>query len=586
MVRSFGVHREDFRPTDVTGRRVLAIGVVFFLCCAFIVLRLFDLQVLRFDYFSSMAAKAQDTFRELAPERGAIYVKEGGKLYPLVSNRDYYLVYADPRKVTDAGKVVDTLAQIMHLSEEEWKPIAAKLSNRRDPYEPLLRKVGTPEVELIRRANLPGIADVAESYRYYPETEFGGQLLGFVGYADDALAGQYGLEGYFEPELAGKAGSLRAVTDAVGRPLVIGERELEEPQDGMNLVLTVDRTVQLTACAKLKDGVAAYDAVGGTVIIMQPETGAILAMCSVPNFDPGDYAQVSDPAAYNNPAIFTAYEPGSVFKPITMASAIDRGLVRPTDTYEDTGEIKLATGAKIRNSDLQAHGVQTMVQVLEKSLNTGAVHVVMKLGREQFRRYVRDFGFGSRTGITLDTEVSGDVSSLDRRGEIYSMTASYGQGITVTPLQLAAAYGALANNGKLMRPYIVSEQLSADGEVAVSTAPQVVRQVVTSRTASTITGMLVQAVEGVYDHKAKLPGYYVAGKTGTAQIASPNGGYGDEVNHTFIGYLPAYRPAFVILVKLDKPTKVKHAADSTTVVFRQISEFLVDYYQIAPERDR
>lgn len=584
MLRS-GYHRT--MPTlparDAAASRLLVIGAVFFVWSAVIAVRLFDLQVLRADYYSGVAAKAQATYRELTPERGLVYMRETGNLYPIVSNRDYYLVYADPRQVTDPGQVVDTLTSVLGLSQDEWPAVAAKLARRNDPYEPLRHKVTLDQVKKIRAAGLPGIRDVPVAYRYYPEPAFGGQLLGFVGFAEERQVGRYGLEGYFERELAGTIGSLRSVGDAFGRPLAIGERQLSAAENGESLVLTIDRTTQLQACEVLRTGITSFAAEGGTIIVQRPATGELLAMCSLPNFDPESFQDVADPSVYNNPAIFTAYEPGSVFKAITMAAALDRGLVQPQDTYDDTGEIGLASGGKIRNADLKAHGVQTMVQVLEKSLNTGAVYVARKLGRDQFRAYVKDFGFGARTGITLETEVAGDISPLDRRGEIYTMTASFGQGITVTPLQLVAAFGALANGGTLMQPYLVSEHIRPDGTV-VAVQPQPIRQVVAPRTASTISGMLVQAVEGVYDHKAKLAGYYVAGKTGTAQIASPDGGYGLDVHHTFVSYFPASHPEFVVLVKLDRPTKVKHAADSTTVLFHQLAEFLVDYYQIPPQR--
>ena len=575
--RGAPTHRDPLR------RRLFVLQAGFFMCAGAIILRLFDLQVLRAEYFSSLAAKAQDRIAQLQPQRGSIYVRERGALFPVVTNRDYYLVAADVRQVADPAKVVDTLAAALELSADEWRPIAEKLARRADPYEPLRHKVTKAQSEKIAAAALPGLQLIPESFRYYPEPAFGGQLLGFLGFDHDRRLGRYGLEGYFERELAGNPGSLRTVADARGRRLSIGEREFEPPRDGENLVLTIDRTVQWTACDLLGKGIATYEAVGGTIVVLQPSTGAVLAMCSLPNFEPEHYEQVDDPSRYNNPAIFTPFEPGSVFKPITMAAAIDRGLITPRDTYEDTGEVKLVSGQRIRNADLQAHGVQTMVQVLEKSLNTGAVHVVSKLGKEQFRRYVQDFGFGQKTAITLDTEVAGDVSSLERRGEIFALTASFGQGITTTSLQLTLAFAALGNGGKLMRPYLVAVRISADGSVIATTQSQVVRQVVTPRTASTITGMLVQVVEGGWGNKAKVPGYYVAGKTGTAQIAE-GGQYGSDVNHTFIGYLPSGNPKFVALVKLDRPTKVKHAADSTTVIFRQLAEFLVGYYQIPPER--
>ena len=264
-----------------------------------------------------------------------------------------------------------------------------------------------------------------------------------------------------------------------------------------------------------------------------------------------------------------------------MAAGIDAGKVEPETTYIDEGEVKVGP-YKIRNSDLKAHGEQTMTQVLEKSLNTGMIFVEQELGKNTFINYVNRFGFGEITDITLDTEMSGDLSSLDKRGDIYAITASYGQGITATSLQLVTAFSSFANRGYLPKPYIISEIISEDGKIE-KIKPQNVREVINPKTASLITGMLISVVENGYGEKAKVDGYYIGGKTGTAQVASKSGGYGENTVHSFIGFGPVSNPRFVMLVKLDSPKGVRFASDSVTPLFGQLAKYLLNYYQISPD---
>lgn len=576
------IAQNKFRVSPRRDNRILILTALFFLLGAIIVGRFFNLQVRQHDYYLGLAKEGHSIYQELMPERGVIYVRERNELYPIVANKDYYSVYADPRQIKDVKVVIDKVTPILGLKEEEWQALIPKLKKTDDPYEPIKNKVTRSQVEEIKKLELPGIDYKPEPYRYYPEANFSGQVLGFIGFSGEEKQGNYGLEGYFDQELAGQRGMIQSIKDAWGSLITVGDRKIEKAVDGADLVLTADRTIQVTACQKIKDAVAGFEAEGGTVIVMEPNTGAIIAMCSWPNFDPDKYNEVEDINVYNNRAIFYDYEPGSVFKAFTMAAGIDLGLVTPETTYEDTGEIKIIGQKPIRNSDLKAYGVQTMTQVLEKSLNTGAVFVVDKLGKENFREYVKKFGFGKITGITLSTEVPGNIANLDKKGEIYSMTASFGQGITVTPLQLVSAFTALANGGKLMKPYFVDEIINSDGST-IKTQPQVVSQVISPRTAATIKGMLTSVVENGWGKKAGVAGYYVGGKTGTAQVAA-GGGYGSETMHTFIGFAPVSAPKFVMLVLLDKPKKVKFSADSATTIFGQIAKFILEYYQVPPER--
>ncbi|MBN1779260.1 MAG: penicillin-binding protein 2 [Candidatus Buchananbacteria bacterium] len=562
-------------------KRIRLVSLVIFLFGLLIIFRLFYLSVYQHSFYEAIATNRQAVNENLLPERGSIYVREDGKLYPLVTNQQYFLVYAEPNKVESAKEVVDKLTPILNLSEEEWKGLLNRLAKKSDPYEPIMHKVTQNQVDQIKKLDLTGVGFVGETYRYYPEKNIGGHIFGFVTHSDQEVKGQYGLEGYFNKELSGQSGNIKSIKDALGALITIGPRTVESAQDGDNLVLTIDRKVQFTACEKLKFFYDYFEAQDASVIIMDPKTGAILAMCSFPDFDPSNYGQVDSINQFNNPAIFYDFEPGSVFKAFTMSAAIDTGAVSPDTTYDDTGEVKIGP-YKIQNSDLKANGQQTMTQVLEKSLNTGAIFAADSIGKNKFVQYVKDFGFGQPTGITLETEVPGNISSLNKPGDIYYLTASFGQGVTVTPLQLVSAFGVIANQGKLLKPYIVSDIIKPDG-TDIAAKPEVARQVIKPKTAALVTGMLTSVIKNGVAKKASVPGYYLAGKTGTAQIASSNGGYGKETNHTFIGFGPVTDPRFVILVKLGKPQGINYAADSVAPIFSQLAAFLLNYYQIPPD---
>lgn len=562
--------------------RIFRVGVV--LGFLVIAVRLFSLQVLSHDFYASIASNQHAIYKELIPERGNVYLrdpKSRSGIFPAAINKNLSLVFASPRDIEDPASSAEALADILEL---EYDAVLAKLALREDPYEPLKREVTDDVVERIKELELRGIGFIPEPFRFYPEKNTVSHLLGFVGSNENGeRVGRYGIEGFWDDELRGVRGFLETERDPVGRWIGAADRNLQRAEDGADLHLTIDRTIQYITCDKLREAVARHGAAGGTVVIAEPKTGAILAMCSVPDFDPNTFSEVEDYHVFNNPAVFTPYEPGSVFKPFTMAAAIDEGEVTPSSTYNDEGEVKIGPYT-IRNSDLKAHGWQTMTQVLEKSLNTGVIHAVGEIGPKRFLKYVRDFGFGEPTGIELDTEVGGDISSLSKRGDIWSATASFGQGITVTPLQLVMAYGALANGGKLMRPYIVEEKRFDNGDV-VRTEPTDVRQVVTKRTSTLVSGMLVRVVEDGHGKRAAVPGYYVAGKTGTAQIAKSSGGYeSDAFVGSFAGFAPVDDPAFVMAVKIDKPRGVQWAEATAAPLFGEIASFLLQYLQIPPER--
>jgi len=573
------------KNADASETRLRLFRIAVILCFCAVSMRLLVLQVLSHDFYASLADDQHNIFDVLFPERGSIYLsdpKSPNGTFPAAVNRDMTLVYAVPRDIDDPRGVAARLAEVLELDAGE---VERKLSIEDDPYEPIKRRVTDETVEALKVLDLPGIHFAAEANRFYPETSYLSHVIGFVGSNESGeQAGRYGVEGYWNEELAGRSGYLETERDPVGRWIGTAERSFRPAEDGADIVLTIDRTIQYVACDKLREAVVRHGAEGGAIVILEPATGAVLAMCGAPDFDPNDFSAVADIEVFNNPAIFNAYEPGSIFKPVTMAAAIDAGRVGPNTTYEDQGQVKIGIYT-IRNSDGQANGWQTMTQVLEKSLNTGTIFAVRELGPDLFLKYVEDFGFGEVLGVELDTEATGDISSLSRKGDIWSATASYGQGISVTPLQMAAAFGAIANGGKLMKPHVVDRIVYPDGREE-RTEPVVVRQVITKRAAALIGGMLVRVVEDGHGKPAGVSGYWVAGKTGTAQIAKRGGsGYEEEAFiGSFVGFAPVDDPAFVMLVRIDRPSDVQWAESSAAPLFGDIAKFLLDYKQIPPNR--
>ncbi len=495
----------------------------------------------------------------------------------------------------------------------------SKLDQLEDIYEPIERKVADDKLKqfyifmsgrndlsaeqltikdetiLINTENeaelkLEGFGFSLAPYRFYPENNIGAHILGFSSYDDnEEQHGKYGLEGFFDQELFGKYGSVSAERGAGGL-VIVNDRQHVQQEDGSSLVLTIDRSAQFTSCRLLNEAVARYKALGGSVIIVNPKNGAILAMCSAPDFDPNNFQTVADIKVFNNPAVFDQYEPGSVFKAITMAAALDKEKVTPETTYQDAGQIMIKGWPKpIKNSDFETfggHGTTNMVKVLEQSLNTGAIFAMQQVGHSDFADYVERFGFGEKTGIELEGESTGDLRSITglRVKDISAATASFGQGITVTPLQMAMSYAAIANGGELMKPYIVKEIIEPDGK-RYETKPSVTRRVISERTATILTGMLVNVVEKGHSQKIKIPGYYIAGKTGTAQVAAANArGYSNRYNHTFVGFAPAHNASFVILTKIDSPQTSRFAEGTAVPLAHDITKFLLNHWEIKQER--
>ncbi|MFC1662843.1 peptidoglycan D,D-transpeptidase FtsI family protein [Patescibacteria group bacterium] len=547
----------------------------------FILFRLFNLQIIEHGVYAALADDQHRIYERLVPIRGEVYARDynSEKLFPMALNENTYLLYANPKQITEPDEVVDQLEQILDIDTEA---VLSRLRKVDDIYEPVAHNLTTEYKEYISNLGLEGLHFQIEPDRYYPEKNIGSHIIGFLGNDGENRIGQYGIEGYYKEELAGKYGELNIERDAGGNWITVGTTSIEEAQDGDDVVLTIDRNIQYQACQRLNEAVLRHGADGGSLIIINPKTGAIMAMCGSPDFDPNNYNEVENINLFLNPSTFYTYEPGSVFKPITMSAAIDLGVVTPQTTFVDEGQ-EVIGRYTIKNYENKVYGQQTMTQVLEESINTGAIFAARQVGDVLFEQYVKAYGFGLQTNIELESENGGDISTLNLHRDLYTSTASFGQGITVTPLQLVTAYGAIANGGTLMKPYIIDEIHKPNGAV-IKTEPQSIRQVIQPSTARTISAMLVSVVQNGHGKRAGVPGYFVAGKTGTAQIPKESGAGYDE-NRTigsFAGFAPATDPQFVMLAKIDVPRDVQAAESSAAPLFGEMAAWLVNYLNIPP----
>ena len=562
--------------------RVLALQILITLFIALVFLRLFIISIARHGYYGAVADSQHSYSKKLSPTRGDIlvYDRNSPNPYPVATDTTQDMVYAIPKEIQNPQPVASTLGPILNMDP---KDILAKISDPKKSYVPIMHALNTDQSKQINDLKISGIYLDPEPTRVYPQGEFLSQVLGFVGYKENNTfkVGLYGLEKYFEKDLAGTAGQISTQADLKGNWISGSQRDYTPVVDGSSLVLTIDRAIQYKTEQVLKDAVQKHGADLGTAIVVNPKTGAILAMATEPSFDPNQYNKATDPSVYLNQATTQNYEPGSTMKSITMSSGLDQGLITPQTTYVDNGYVDI-DGYKIKNSEGHGFGVQTMTDVLDKSLNTGAIFVEQQLGNTKFKQYIDDFGFGKATNVELP-ETIGDINNLKGNIQINYYTASFGQGVTVTPIQMIQAYTALANGGKMMRPYIVDSEIHPDGTV-IKTQPTEVSQVISDKASSLISAMLVDDVENGFGKKAGVAGYYIGGKTGTAQVVA-NGKYiaNDNIG-SFIGYGPIENPQFLILVNINHPRDVAFAETTTAPAFHDIAEFILNYYQIPPTR--
>lgn len=537
--------------------------------------KLFNYQVIDHQqYVEAAEVQSTSTATEQA-QRGLILAKDrDGKLYTLAASEERYQLFVAPRQVKNKQKLAEMIgSEKLGISEKE---VLEKIDNDKVYVPALVRNLTPAQADALIKKNYVGVYVRPEFVRVYPEgIAIAPQLLGFVG--SDGQ-GKYGVEATNDRILRGVSGSEKAKKDSLGRLIDILGAKRAEP--GADVVLTIDYNLQFTVEAKLKEANERFQAEGGSIVVMDPKTGAILAMAGYPTFDPNLYNEVAGDAqrSFLPASVSFPYEPGSVMKPITMAMAIDMGLVQPGTTEVFGGSVKVG-GFEIRNAEDKTYGKETMTQVLENSDNVAMVWLAQKIGKEKQREYLQKFGFGTKTGIELVGEQPGIIRDAKEWNDTLSATAAYGQGVSSTPLQLALSYATIANNGVTVTPHLVAQTLKGNSAVPYEIKPGT--RVVSEETAKKIREMLVSVVELGHGKKAKVEGIRVGGKTGTAQVADPNGGYAEDKHiGNFAGLFPADDPKFVMVVRLDNPKTVKFAESSAAPIFGELANWITNYYKL------
>lgn len=558
--------------------RLLFLALVFLASGAAVTARVVYVQLMHADRYRAEARNEHFGQQEIRAPRGAILDRNG---YPLVTTVVAFDIYIDRetwQDVATARKAAEFIGPIIDvpatdLIEEVRKDdTGLYLASSRLDYD---------KGASLHDADAPGLRVVQTTKRYYPEGDLASTLLGFVGRDHVGLTG---IEGDYDRELGGTPGTIYFERDSIGNKIAIGsERIGQRPKPGGDIRLTIDRYIQRLVEGELETRIASTGALGGTIIVMDPSTGAVLAMASRPSFKLSELGvNEPDQALFRNRAVTDVYEPGSVFKTLTAAMAIDRGLVTPESTYVDTGAAYIGT-ATIHNWDYSTNGTTTVTQLLQRSLNTGAVWLGQLVGPNQFYAYVRDFGIGEPTHVGLSGEDGGIVRDNGQPdwSPVDLATNSFGQGIAASPLQMITAIASLINGGKLMRPYVVQEAQTPEGWRAFD--PVVVRQAVKPETAAAVADMMNQVVEGIPGHLASVAGYHVGGKTGTTTGATlADGAVRDGNIASFVGFAPTQNPRFIMLVKLDfKEDRL--GGQVSAPVFGALAPRILAYLGVKPE---
>lgn len=555
----------------MTSSRIRARTVVLGLSSIYIVLlvRLATLQLIRYPSLSSKA-KDQHFFKVvLEPRRGDILDRCGRPIALSIERRS---AYAHPYKLKDKKKAAELLSSVLNMDKKE---ILQKFFDD-SPFVWVKRKVERNEYIAIKNLNLDGIGFIEESKRYYPQGSLGANAVGFAGIDNRGLEG---IEKRFDSLLSGFPGEYRAIRDARGKEISSCIFKLIKPVEGASLYLTIDNVIQNIVEESLFETVERKRARGGAAVVVDPRSGEILAMASYPTFDPNVFASYPK-ESYRNNATSLVYEPGSTFKAITASAALEEKLFKTTDTiYCENGEIKIASHI-IHDHD--PYGILTFSETVEKSSNIGLLKIGQKVGSKKLYGYIKDFGFGSRIGLDLYGEENGIIPPLRLWKPITLVTVSFGQGIATTPIQMVSAYSAIANGGILNRPYIVKKVIGPEGVSFRNSFSGEGKRIISVETSFRMREIMRKAVESGTGTRAKIKGLDIAGKTGTAQKVSPQGGYcEDKYIASFIGFFPADSPEIIIGIFIDEPQGIYYGGSVAAPCFREAAEKIIGYRKIS-----
>jgi stage V sporulation protein D (sporulation-specific penicillin-binding protein) len=562
-----------------------------------IVLRLFYLQVIRHDYYRRAALNDQLKQYSIPADRGIIEAHDAVGTVPIVLNQKLYTLFGDPTLVKKPPKAAAAVAGISGGNAASYESL---LRTKNTHYVILGKRLSKTQKDAIAKLKLPGIGTQEQDYRTYPEGDLAAQLLGFV---NNDGAGTYGIEQALNQQLAGKPGMLKAITDAAGVPLAANPGNIQiNPTHGDNLVLTIDVGMQKQVETLLKAGLDRARSKSGSVVVMNPNNGAVVAMANYPTYDPAKYYDVKDSQAFNNAAVSSPLEVGSIMKTLTAAAALDMGVVTPETTYYDPSHW-LLDGHEVTNIEEDGGaGTQSVPSILNLSINTGATWLLMQMGhqtgsvnalaRQRWHDYmVNHYHLGKATGIEQGYEATGYVPSPDKGYglQITYANTSFGQAMTATPLQMAASISAVLNGGTYYRPHLVDQVVHPNGHTDQNKPLVISKKVVSAKVSKQMQDLMEYVVQGHLQEGfsyLKFPdGYSVGGKTGTAQIANPNGGYyGDKYNGTYLGFVGGDKPEYVIVVRVNQPGVGGYAgSQAAQPLFADIAHMLINSFNVTPK---
>lgn len=581
-----------------TDSRITILIVVFLILYLLIATRLFYWQIIKAARSQELAWDQYRISSEIPALRGDILSQDE---FPLTNSRKSYLLFANLQQIKEDKKTItDKLLPILENNENIKSTIASesaknpdklakiikqqileKLDNQELDWIPLAHNLTNVEKDTIQNLDFKGLDFQEEQTRFYPEASMAAHLLGFVGQDETGQnKGYFGLEGYYDLELKGRPGLVFQEKDANNNPILIGSFFNQEKRDGKKLVLHLDRSIQMIVEENLKLAIEKYGAKSGSVGIMDPSTGGIIAMASLPAYDPINYFQY-DKALYKNSFIADTFEPGSIFKVFVMSSALDQGAVKPDTKCDICSEPYKIDKYTIKTWNDKYYPDTTMTEVIQHSDNVGMVFTGQKLGFDKFWLSLKNFGFGEKTNIDLQEEVDAPLKNKSDWNDVDLATAAFGQGIVVTGIQLLRATGALANGGKLVEPQVVKKIISGDKVIDIK--PKIIKQVIKPETAKMMTEIMVNAVDKGESQWVKLKGYKIAGKTGTAQVAIAGHYDKEKTIASFLGFGPASKPKFVMLVSLREPQSSPWASETAAPLFFNIAKELMVYYGIQPD---
>ncbi len=551
-----------------------------------LIARLYQIQILNHDFYTARAEQQYIYTVQDLYDRGSIYfTNKNGEYFSAGTIKTGYTLAIDPQRIDDEEKTITALSTVVQIDVEEF---IKRAKNKERTYVEIDSQVVNEDAEKIKSLGLKGVHLYQNQWRYYPGESLAARTVGFIGYSDQSnykeLSGKYGLERYYDDILNRQNKHLSVnffaeIFSNFGNIIFDNSKAREG-----DIVTSIDPRVSGVLQEKLKDIQTEWNSKLTGGIIINPKNGEIYALDAVPTFDLNNKSTVAI-ENFRNPLVEDLYEMGSIIKPLTMAAGIDAGAVTPESIYYDAGFLNLDTYT-IKNYDGKGRGYVNMQEVLNQSLNTGAAYVVTKMGKEKFREYFLNLKLGSETGIDLPNEVYGLVKNLDSPRDVEYATASFGQGIAMTPIETVRALATLANGGVLITPHIARKIVYEDGAEHKVRFPDGQR-IFKKETSETISRMLTNVVDdALMGGSVALPNYSVAAKTGTAQIANVDGGgyYEDKFLHSFFGYFPSYDPQFLIFLYTVEPKGVRYASQTLTDPFMELITFLINYYNVVPDR--